>query len=125
MAPCGRMAGARRACGCNRGTGPYAGGMPSYRSILTVSTLKAGHDPGDVESAARDAVRRTTVLEAFQVDVVRGEPRVTVRFTGSDDAEARGVHAHLVEAIGSVSQIERVWLAMVVAGRSVPIGERP
>jgi len=79
--------------------------MPSYRSILTVSMLKAGHDPGDVESAARDAVRRTTVLEAFQVDVVRGEPRVTVRFTGSDDAEARGVHARVVEAIGSHAEL--------------------
>ena len=75
--------------------------MPSYRSILTVSVLKAGHDPGDVESAARGTVRRTTVLEAFQVDVVRGEPRVTVRFTGSDDAEARGVHARVVETIGA------------------------
>jgi len=99
--------------------------MPSYRSILTVSMLKAGHDPGDVESAARDAVCRTTVLEAFQVDVMRGEPRVTVRFTGSDDAEARGVHARVVEAIGSVAQIEGAWPAIVVGGRSVPIGERP
>ena len=123
--PCGRSAGAGRARGRNRGTGLYAEGMPSYRSILTVSVLKAGHDPGDVESAAWDAVRRTTVLEAFQVDVVRGEPRVTVRFTGSDDAEARGVHARVVETIGSVAQIERAWPAIVVGGRSVPIGERP
>ena len=123
--PCGRSAGAGRARGRNCGTGLYAEGMPSYRSILTVSVLKAGHDPGDVESAARGAVRRTTVLEAFQVDVVRGEPRVTVRFTGSDDAEARGVHARVVEAIGSVAQIERAWLAIVGGGRSVPIGERP
>ena len=86
--------------------------------------LKAGTIPEMSSPPHGDAVRRTTVLEAFQVDVVRGEPRVTVRFTGSDDAEARGVHARVVETIGSVAQIERAWLAIVVGGRSVPIGER-
>ena len=75
----------------------------------------------------RDAITEAERVPMLQpeVDVVRGEPRVTVRFTGSDDAEARGVHARVVETIGSVAQIERAWLAIVVGGRSVPIGERP
>ncbi|WP_167147445.1 FMN-dependent dehydrogenase [Actinomyces sp. ZJ308] len=98
--------------------------MPSYRSILTVTVLKTGHRPEDVESAARNAVRRTTVLESFQVDVVRGEPRVTVRFTGSDDVEARRVHADVVDAVGKVARVERDWPAVVAGGRSVPLGRR-
>ena len=75
----------------------------------------------------RDAITEAERVPMLQpeVDVVRGEPRVTVRFTGSDDAEARGVHARVVEAIGSVAQIEGAWPAIVVGGRSVPIGERP
>jgi len=65
--------------------------MPSYRSILTVTVLKPGHAPEDVESAARNAVRRMTVLESFQIGIVRGRPRVTVRFASIGDAERKGL----------------------------------
>lgn len=99
----------------------YGGVVPSYRTILTVVSLRPGHDPGDVEAAARAAVGETTVLEAFQVGVVRGEPRVTVRFTGADDAEARVVHDRAVEAVRTVADAPRTLLAKVVAGRSVPV----
>lgn len=85
--------------------------------------LKARHAPEDVELAACEAVRRTTALEAFQVDVVRGEPRVTVRFAGADDAEALRVHADVVHAVSAVAQVDRSWSAVVVGGRSVPIGK--
>ena len=102
----------------------YAGCVPSYRSILTVTVLRPGHVPQDVESAARNAVRRMAVLESFQIDVVRAEPRVTVRFTGSDDAEARDVHADVVDAVGRVARVERAWQAVVVGGRSVPLSPR-
>ena len=95
--------------------------MPSYRTILTVTALRPGRGPDDVEAAARAAVGRTTVLEAFQVGVVRGEPRVTVRFTGADDAEARAVHVRTVGAVGAVATAPRALLARVVAGRSVPV----
>ena len=95
--------------------------MPSYRSILTVTVLKPGNAPEDVESAAREAVRRMTVLESFQIDIVRGRPRVTVRFTSVDDAEAREVHAIVVDEVRKVAQVEQVWPARVRAGRSVPL----
>ncbi len=95
--------------------------MPSYRSILTVTVLKPGHAPEDVESAARKAVRRMTVLESFQIGIVRGQPRVTVRFTSIDDAEARKVHAIVVDEVRKVAQVEQAWPARVRAGRSVPL----
>ena len=99
----------------------YAGCMPSYRSVLTVTVLKPGHAPEDVESAARNAVRRMTVLESFQIGIVRGRPRVTVRFTSIDDAEAREVHANVVDEVRKVAQVEQAWPARVRAGRSVPL----
>lgn len=95
--------------------------MPSYRTILTIGLLAPGHGPGEVEDAARDAVGATTVLEAFQIDVVAGRPRVAVRFTAADDGEARQVHARTCAAVRQVAQAPRAVLAKVVSGRSVPV----
>lgn len=95
--------------------------MPSYRSVMTIGALRPGHGPQAVEAAARAAVTATTTLEAFQVDVVSGEPRVTVRFTSADDGEAREVHARTSAAVREVASAPRAVLAKVVSGRSVPI----
>ena len=95
--------------------------MPSYRSILTVTTLHPGGGPRDVESAARTAVEHSTTLEAFQVDVVAGQPRVTVRFTGADDSQACQVHERTLTAVRTVAEVPAAVLARVVGGRSVPV----
>ncbi|WP_127843196.1 FMN-dependent dehydrogenase [Actinomyces wuliandei] len=94
--------------------------MPSYRTVLTVTTLVPGREPRDVEEAACAAVTASTTLEAFQVDVVGGEPRVTIRFTGADDADARRTHRRVVAEVRGVADVPRQLLAKVVAGRSVP-----
>ncbi|PHP51702.1 FMN-dependent dehydrogenase [Actinomyces ruminis] len=96
--------------------------MPSYRTILTVTDLLPGHGPQDVEAAARAAVTASTTLEAFQVDVVRGRPRVTIRFTGADDTEARTVHRRTVAGVREVAVVPQQALAKVAGRRSVPIG---
>ncbi len=101
--------------------GGYATPVPSYRTILTVSTLRPGHGPRAVEEAARAAVTATTTLEDFAVDVVGGEPRVTVRFTGADDAEAFEVHAATLSGVREVAAVPRAVLAVVRGGRSVPL----
>ncbi|MBE6475839.1 MAG: FMN-dependent dehydrogenase [Actinomyces succiniciruminis] len=95
--------------------------MPSYRTILTVANLLPGHGPQDVEAAARAAVTASTTLEAFQIDVVRGQPRVTIRFTGADDADARAVHRRTVAGVRRAAVVPAQVLAKVVGGRSVPI----
>ncbi len=99
----------------------YGWAVPSYRTILTVTTLRPGKGPGAVEDVARAAVTSTTTLEAFQVDVVRGEPRVTIRFTAADDSEAHTVHARSTKAVRQVAHAPRAVLAKVVGGRSVPL----
>ncbi|BDA63427.1 FMN-dependent dehydrogenase [Actinomyces capricornis] len=99
--------------------------MPSYRSILTVTALRPGRDPRDVETAARSAVKATTVLESFDVGIVAGRPRVTVRFTGVDDAEAREVHERVLAAVRQDATVPQAVLARVSGGRSVPVPTVP
>ena len=65
--------------------------MPSYRITMTVGALRPGAEPADVlPAAAREAARLAT-LEANDIQVVRGEPRLTVRFTADDDAAAERI----------------------------------
>ncbi|MCR2051702.1 FMN-dependent dehydrogenase [Actinomyces bowdenii] len=97
--------------------------MPSYRSILTVTALQPGRGPRDVEAAARGAVTATTVLESF--GVVAGRPRVTVRFTSVDDAEAREVHERVLAAVRQDATAPQAVLARVSGGRSVPVPTVP
>ncbi|MGN0110474.1 MAG: hypothetical protein ACI38P_02380, partial [Cellulosimicrobium funkei] len=71
--------------------------MPSYRVTLAVGLLHPGADPEAVLPAAAAAARALTTVEAYDVGVVRGEARVTVRFLADTDASAHGV-ADAVEA---------------------------
>ena len=69
--------------------------MPSYRVLLVPGLLRAGTDPATVLPAAVAAAREHTTVEAGTVDVVRGQPRLTVRFEASDDLTA----AHVGQAV--------------------------
>ena len=50
--------------------------MPSYRTIMTVTTLAPGRAPEEVEAAARSVTR----LESWDIAIASGQPRVTARF---------------------------------------------
>ena len=65
--------------------------MPSSRVSLAVGLLQPGVDPADVLPAAADAARELATVEAYDVGVVRGRARITVRFTAEDDAVAHRV----------------------------------
>ncbi|PVU82176.1 hypothetical protein DDP54_03185 [Cellulomonas sp. WB94] len=88
--------------------------MPSYRITLGVGALRAGTDPQTVLPAAAAAARELTVVEAWDLAVVRGEPRITVRFTADDDEGATHVGRHtnaVVETLADVlaPQLTRRW----------------
>ena len=55
--------------------------MPSYRTIKTVTTLAPGRAPEEVEAAARSVTR----LESWDIAIASGQPRVTARFTATDE----------------------------------------
>ena len=88
--------------------------MPSYRSILTVTTLAPGRRPEEVEQAARAVTR----LESWDIAIAAGQPRVTARFTAVDDSEARATHAAIVGGVRLVADVPRTRLAAVGRGRS-------
>ena len=63
--------------------------MPSYRVSAAVGLLRPGTAAPDVLPEAVAAARELVTVEAFDLGVVRGEARVTVRFQAADDATAR------------------------------------
>lgn len=79
--------------------------MPSYRVTLTIGALARGVAPATVLPAAADAAARLTTLEASSVAVVRGEPRLTVRFTSDDDEIALQVAEHVAAVTGALAQV--------------------
>jgi len=63
--------------------------VPSYRVSAAVGLLQPGTQPQDVLPEAVAVARERVVVEAFDLAVVRGEARVTVRYEADDDATAR------------------------------------
>lgn len=88
--------------------------MPSYRVRMVVSDLRAGVDPAHVLPAAADAAREHVVVEATSLEVVRGEPRLTVRYEAADDLTAAQVGQAVVRrtdelVVVEVSRVTRRW----------------
>lgn len=88
--------------------------MPSYRVRMVVSDLRAGVDPADVLPAAADAAREHVTVEASTLEVVRNEPRLTVRFEAPDDLTAAQVGQVVVRrtdalVVVEVSRVTRRW----------------
>jgi hypothetical protein len=67
--------------------------VPSYRITMTVGALRPGTDPAAVLPAAAAEAARVATLEANDIQVIRGEPRLTVRFTAEDDPAAERIAA--------------------------------
>ena len=80
--------------------------MPSYRVRMVVGNLHPGVDPAGVLPAAADAAREHTTVEAAQVDVVRGVPRLTIRFEAVDDLTASHVGRAVVERTDQLVEVE-------------------
>jgi len=81
--------------------------VTSYRITLGVGFMRPGIEPGAVLPAAAGAAREMATVESYDVAVVRGEARITVRFTAEGNREAvgvaRGVHAAVVALAGVTS----------------------
>ena len=85
--------------------------MPSYRVALTVGLLRPVVEPAAVLPAATAAARERTDVEAYDVDVVRGRARVTVRFTSDDDAGALDVGRRVRATVTSLAEVDDPVLA--------------
>jgi hypothetical protein len=65
--------------------------VPSYRVSAAVGLLQPGVDAPDVLPQAVAVAEERTVVEAFDLAVVRGQARVTVRYEAVDDQTARSI----------------------------------
>ncbi|WP_425955762.1 hypothetical protein [Xylanimonas sp. McL0601] len=88
--------------------------MPSYRVSLAVGALQPGSDPAAVLPAAADAARALATVEAWDVGVVRGQARITVRFTADADDDAHRVADAVHDAVDRLAdtwglQVTRRW----------------
>ncbi len=59
--------------------------MPSFRVQLNILGLKPGNPPEAVMDTAVAALGAAHHVEANQLDIVSGIPRITLRFTVPDD----------------------------------------
>lgn len=62
--------------------------MPSYRVTMIVGPLEMGVRPEDVLPTLTKAIADYTTVEASDIAISAGAPRVTVRFTADDDRAA-------------------------------------
>jgi hypothetical protein len=91
--------------------------VPSYRVILTVGALRPGTPPEDVVPTAAQSAAALAVVESSGLDVVRGEPRVTVRFTADDAGSAATVAERTVAGTGEIAEVVSWRLTERVGGR--------
>ncbi|MHA6695329.1 hypothetical protein [Homoserinimonas sp. A520] len=82
--------------------------MPSYRVTMTVGMLKPGVAPDRVLPVAAEAARELTTVEAADLGIVAGAPRITIRFTADDAELARQLGAHIAAATAQAAEV-LVW----------------
>jgi len=81
--------------------------MPSYRVALSVGTLRPGSRPDELLPRASEAASELTTVEARDVMVLRGEPRLVVRYTAPDDDVAVAVGAVVEATVGDLADVLR------------------
>lgn len=101
--------------------------MPSFRATIQITGLRPGHAPAEVMDTAVAVVGSSHVVEANQLDVVAGVPRITVRFmveASEYDAEnrlARDAAASLQHGVNSVALTGSLRTFRRSAGKWLPL----
>lgn len=78
--------------------------MPSYRITITIGALRPGVEPPSVLPAAARAADELTTVEASDLGVVSGMPRIVVRFTADDAATAQTIARHVVTTVSTLAE---------------------
>jgi hypothetical protein len=96
--------------------------MPDYRVTMTIGALRAGVTPDAVLPAAAAGAAELAMVEASDLAIVAGVPRITVRFE-SDDAElARQIGDHVAAVTDGSAQVLSFRVTERVRGRWFPVG---
>jgi hypothetical protein len=84
---------------------------------MTVGMLRPGVTPDRVLPTAADAAAALTTVEAADLGIVAGAPRITIRFT-ADDAEIAGqLGQHIASATDAVAEVLVAKVTERVKGR--------
>lgn len=94
--------------------------MPSFRVTLTIGTLVPGVDPRSVLPAAVAAAEELTVVEASGLAIVRGAPRIIVRFTADDAELATQIGEHVAASTARLADIPTWKMTAREGGRWYP-----
>lgn len=95
--------------------------MPSYRAQLNILGLRPGNGPEAVMDTAVNTLATAHHVDANQLDVIAGVPRISVRYTVEDDggpdvraiASAAGMRA----AVENVAVTEKLVVLRRTKGR--------
>ncbi|MDQ1570494.1 MAG: hypothetical protein QOF79_1168 [Actinomycetota bacterium] len=91
--------------------------VPSFRVTLTIGAVDPNVDPSSILPRAAAAVREFTTVEAFDVGVVSGTARITVRFTADDGEVALQIGRHVANTLRPLAEIVAAKVTERVGGR--------
>ncbi|MDN3483684.1 hypothetical protein QMA10_17390 [Arthrobacter sp. APC 3897] len=101
--------------------------MPSFRAQLNITGLKPGTHPEAVMDTAVAALAASHHVEASQLDIVAGIPRITLRFMVPDNefslenSQALHAAANMRHAVETVADAERLRVLRRRRGRWIPL----
>jgi uncharacterized membrane protein YkoI len=99
--------------------------MPSYRAQLNIMGLRPGHVLEAVMDTAVASLEIGHHVDANQLDVVAGVPRITVRYTveedGNPDARAVSSAAAMRAAVETVAVTEKLVVLRRTKGRWIAL----
>ncbi|WP_104087179.1 hypothetical protein [Arthrobacter sp. GMC3] len=101
--------------------------MPSFRATIQITGLRPGHAPEEVMDMAVAAVGAAHVVEANQLDIVSGVPRITVRFMveateyDAENQSARNAAVSMAHGINTVATTGALRIARRSAGKWLPL----
>lgn len=100
--------------------------MPSFRLELEIGQLRPGHNPGEVMDTAKASLVDYHV-DATDIAVTAGTPRILLRFSVPESSEAEENQAarlaavHARDAVGEVAGTGQLWVLRRRDGRWLPL----
>jgi hypothetical protein len=96
--------------------------MPDYRVTMNIGALREGIAPASVLPAAAAAAAELTMVEASDLAIVAGAPRITVRYEAEDVELARQIGEHVAASTGQSAQVLSYRVTERVKGRWFAVG---
>ncbi|MEV7973448.1 hypothetical protein [Cellulomonas sp. NPDC089187] len=95
--------------------------MPSYRVTMTIGLLHRGVNPSTVLPAAGAAAAELTEVEAQDLTVVAGQPRIVVRYVAEHDDQARDVAGRVIGEVTGLAQVSASVVTRREGARWLPV----